>query len=90
MRAQSFTEHAQKRKQQRGISDLQVELIRTFGDDHYQKGGCSLSFISAKKLTQLRHALDKLSNVALVKAPSEDVVTIMHMERSINRTRYAA
>lgn len=48
MRAQSFTEHAQKRKQQRGISDLQVELIRTFGDDHFQKGGCSLSFISAK------------------------------------------
>jgi hypothetical protein len=46
MNARKLTEHAQRRKQQRGISDLQVELILAFGDDHYQKGGASLSYIS--------------------------------------------
>lgn len=90
MRTQNLTEHAQKRKQQRGITDLQIELIRTFGDDHHQKGGCSLSFISEKTLTQLRHALDKLNNVALVKDTSESIVTVMHMDRRIHKTRYTA
>lgn len=90
MRANILTEHAQKRKQQRGFTDLQIELIRTFGEDHYQKGGCSLSFISEKKLTQLRQALDKLSNVALVKDDSERCVTIMIMDRRIHKTQHAA
>lgn len=90
MSANNLTEHAQKRKQQRGITDLQIELIRAFGDDHYQKGGCSLSFISERKLTQLRNALDKLANVTLVKTPTESVVTVMHMDRRIHKTRYAA
>lgn len=90
MRSQSLTEHAQKRKQQRGITDLQIELIRTFGDDHYQKGGCSLSYISEKKLAQLRHALDKLNNLALVKESTERVVSVMHMDRRIHKTGYVA
>lgn len=86
----SITEHAQKRKQQRGINDLQIELIRFFGEDHYQKGGCNLCFISEKKLAQLRHALEKLTNVALVKESSERVVTVMHMDRRIHKTQYTA
>lgn len=34
MGTKNLTEHAQKRKQQRGFSDLQVELIRVFGEDY--------------------------------------------------------
>lgn len=90
MNTKNLTEHAQKRKQQRGFTDLQVELIRKFGEDYYQKGGCSLSFISEKKLAQLRNALDKLSNVALVKDGSERGITIMHMDHRIHKTRYVA
>ncbi len=90
MRTQSMTQHAQARKQQRGISDLQIELIGHFGDDHYQKGGGNLSFISERKLAELRSAIDKLHNVALVKGASERVVTAMHMQHKIGRTLYVA
>jgi hypothetical protein len=86
----SLTEHAQKRKQQRGISDLQIALIRYFGVDHYQKGGCSLSFVDDKTIKQLRCAIDKLEKVAIVKTPSEHVATVMHMERRIQKTLYVA
>ena len=90
MRNLNLTEHAQKRKQQRGITDLQIALIRTFGVDHYQKGGCSLSYIPEKKLIQLRNALDNLSQIALVNGVNEETVTVMHMDRRINKTAYAA
>lgn len=90
MNAKNLTRHAQERKQQRGISDIQVELIRIFGEDHYQKGGCSLSYIPEKKLAQIRNALDKLSNVALVKDGAESGITFMHMDQRIHKTRYVA
>lgn len=90
MKRSDETEHAQKRRQQRGISQIQIDLIRTFGDDHYQKGGSSLSYISAKKIAMLRHALDKIEKVALVKECSEKVVTVLHMNKRINTTQYAA
>lgn len=90
MNARKLTEHAQRRKQQRGISDLQVELILAFGDDHYQKGGASLSYISGRKINQLREALDRIENVAIVKTPTEGIATVMHMERRIRSTEYVA
>lgn len=86
----NLTEHAQKRKQQRGISDLQIDLIRYFGADHYQKGGCSLSYIDEKTIKLLRCAIDKLDKVAMVKTPSEYVATVMHMDRRIHKTQYVA
>lgn len=88
--SQNLTEHAQKRKKQRGISDLQIDLIRHFGADHYQKGGCSLSYIDEKTIKQLRSAIDKLNKVAIVKTPSDSVATVMHMDRRIHKTSYVA
>jgi hypothetical protein len=90
MRSDRMTEHAQKRKQQRGISDLQVELLNIFGEDHYQKGGCSLSYIPERKLAMLRNAIDNLSNVALVKDASGRGITMMHMNRRVSKTQYVA
>lgn len=90
MKTSAMTAHARLRTQQRGINDIQVELIRLFGVDHYQKGGCSLSFIPEKTLVQLRRAIDKLSQIAMVKAPSEQVVTLMHMSRKIRTTAYSS
>lgn len=90
MRTNNMTEHAQKRKQQRGINDLQLELIRIFGVDHYQKGRCSLSFIPERTLMELRHAVDKLHNLALVKGLDDREVTVMHMDKCIRTTLYAA
>lgn len=85
-----LTKHAQHRKQQRGISDLQIELIRIFGEDHLQGGGTTLSYISERQLTQLRQAIDRMSGVTLVKSPSETVVTIMHATRRISTTEFVA
>jgi hypothetical protein len=90
MKTSRLTEHAHRRKQQRGISDLQVELIHAFGEDHYQKGGATLSYVSEKRLAQLRQAVDRLSGILLVKAPSETVITMMHVVRRMERTEYVA
>jgi hypothetical protein len=86
----NLTAHAQKRKQQRGISDLQMELIHHFGADHYQKGGCSLSYVDERTIKQLRSALDRLEKVAMIKTPTERVLTVMHMDQRIRKTQYAA
>jgi hypothetical protein len=86
----NLTAHAQKRKQQRGISDLQIELIHHFGSDHYQKGGCSLSYVDERTIKQLRAAIDRLEKVAMVKTPTESVATVMHLVHRIHKTQYAA
>ena len=85
-----LTEHAQMRKQQRGIKDLQLQLLQHFGTDHYQKGGCSLCFIDRKTIQMLRSAIDNLDKLAAVKTPSETLATVMHMDRRIHSTQYAA
>ena len=90
MRAKQMTEHAQKRKQQRGIAEAQIELIRVFGVDHYQTGGCSLSFIPERTLTELRSAIDRLHNIAIVKGKNDEAVTVIHMNKRILKTSYAA
>lgn len=90
MDKRKLTEHARARQRQRGISDMQIELIRAFGVDHYQQGGSHLCFIPEKKIAALRDALDKLGNVALMKGEADSVVTVMHVDRRIGRTRRAA
>jgi muramoyltetrapeptide carboxypeptidase LdcA involved in peptidoglycan recycling len=90
MSPSQLTAHAQRRKQQRGISDLQVQLIQVFGEDHYQKGGATLSYVPEKRLMQLRQAIERLSGVVIIKGSAEDVVTIMHLDQRVGRTEYAA
>ena len=50
------TQHAKKRMQQRGISELQIRLIREFGRYEYQKGGEDFAFMPEKTLVELRCA----------------------------------
>lgn len=90
MKPLALTHHARKRSQQRGISELQIQLIGAFGQDHYQPGGCTFSYIPLKRLQQLREAIDRLHAIALVKTPDEAVATVMHMERRIGRTDYVS
>ncbi|MDH4451166.1 MAG: hypothetical protein QE265_11355 [Rhodoferax sp.] len=71
---QRLTAHAQKRKQQRGIDTMKLELIKYFGTDHYQKGGCSLTYIDGKTIKQLRAAIDNLERVATIKTESPRVL----------------
>lgn len=84
------TSHASQRMQQRGISQLQVMLIKQFGKTQYQKGGDSLSYVPRQILADLRRAIDKLDGVVLVLGEGEKVVTAMHMGRRIRTTYYAA
>lgn len=82
--------HASQRRQQRRISELQIALIGTFGDDHYQSGGSTLTYVPRKRIEQLRAALDRLDMVALIKNPDESVATVMHLQRRISRTNYVS
>lgn len=90
MRHNKSTEHAQRRKQQRGISDLKEQLILTFGEDHYQKGGSYLCVIPDRKLAELRKAIDQLQGIALVKGENDRVITAMHQDKRVHKTAYAA
>jgi hypothetical protein len=90
MSRSDLTLHAQMRAQQRGISELQIELLRVFGEDFYQKGGTCMSYIPEKTLGQLRSALDKLDTVAMVKDGSDKAITLMHMSKRGNTRRGCA
>lgn len=85
-----LTRHAQARAQKRGISDLQIELLRVFGEDSYQKGGTCVSYIPNKTRALLRSALDKLDTVAMVKGDLDKVITLMHMTKHCNARRECA
>lgn len=86
----SVTAHGRARMQQRGISELQVRLIKNYGVTRYQKGGDELSFIPERMLIELRDALDKLKDVSVVLGEDNRVVTAMHKTRRIHVTDYAA
>ncbi len=84
MSRSDLTRHAKARAQQRGIGELQIELIRVFGEDFYQKGGTCVSYIPDKKRAQIRKALDRIDNVAMVKGDSGKVITLMHRNKQFN------
>lgn len=90
MTRMSITAHARQRMQQRGISELQLQLIKYFGVNRLQKGGSSVSYIPQKTLIELRHAIDKLSDKAAVVSECDEVVTVMHKNRRIHTTYYVA
>lgn len=85
-----MTRHAQQRSAQRGIRQLQIDLINLFGVDHLQKGGGMLCFIPDRTIAELRSALDRCSGVALVKGEGDAVVTAFHQHRKISHTEWAA
>lgn len=75
---------------QRGVRELQLQLIQVFGVDFLQKGGSVLSRIPARRLAELRAALDRCDGVAIVKGGNECVITVMHEHRRIRHTDWAA
>lgn len=85
-----LTLHAQERLSQRGIRDLQLQLIQAFGVDHLQKGGSVLSRIPERTLAELRAALDRCADVAIIKSRNECVITVLHQHRRIRHTEWAA
>ena len=84
------TRHAKERMQQRGISEMQMQLIHCFGVDRLQKGGSYLSYVPAQTIQEIRAALDGLSSRAIVKSENEDVITAMHQTRKVRTTNYRA
>lgn len=85
-----LTLHARERMAQRGIRDLQLQLIQIFGVDHLQKGGSVLSRIPERRLAELRAALDRCADVAIIKSRSECLITAIHQHRRIRHTEWAA
>lgn len=85
-----LTQHARRRSAQRGISQLQIDLIRLFGVDHLQKGGGLHCYIPDRTLSELRAALERCSGVALIKGDGDAVVTAFHQHRKVGHTEWAA
>jgi peroxiredoxin len=85
-----LTEHAKKRMQQRGISELQTRIIEEFGVEQYQKGGSYLMYLPTKTILDIRHALDKIERVRMVRGDEEKIITTMHQTCKIRATEYAA
>jgi P pilus assembly chaperone PapD len=51
---------------------------------------CTLARIPEEKLRELRRALDGLERLALIKSPTEQVITVMHVDRRVRATQYVA
>ena len=85
-----LTDHAKKRMQQRGISELQARIIEEFGIEQYQKGGSYLMYLPAKMIADLRQVLDKIERITMVKGDEEKIITTMHQIRKIRASEYAA
>lgn len=83
-----YTKHASKRMQQRGISEAQLKLIEAFGVFKYQKGGAYFAYVSSKDLNEIRHALDKLTNVRAVYSDTNELITVMHETRKTRTTKH--
>jgi len=84
------TRHAKERMQQRAISEMEVQLLQLFGEDHYQKGGSYVTYIHKDKYRQLREAVDRLQKKALIKSSDEVVITAMHLTEKVRITNYRA
>lgn len=69
------SKHATIRQQQRGITDLQLLLLKFFGDETVMAGNASEITISRKRRAEIVQALDKAINKALL--ISEDNGTII-------------
>lgn len=84
------TRHAKQRMQQRGISNIQMQLIQLFGEDHLQKGGSYYSYVPEEMIRKLQAALGGLNSIAIVKSSDEAVITVMHKTQKMRATSYVA
>lgn len=82
------TRHARERMQQRGISEMQIQLVHFFGEDRLQKGGSYFSYVPEETIRKIRAALGGLGSVAIVKSEQESVITVMHQNRKVRSTSY--
>ena len=73
-----LTQHAQKRKQQRGITDNIISLIEVFGESKYQKGGSEVLYISKKRQKDLQIALDKINGIQVIACNDGEIITVQH------------
>ena len=86
-----LTAHAQTRKQQRSISDLEIELLMLYGSDQHQGEGITLTYLDKKGFERLERdikrvykRLEKLRYEYLVNH-GESVITVGHRFKSIPR-----
>ncbi len=84
------TAHARQRMNQRSISEMQVMLIKVFGEHVYQKGGANYAFVKTKTIADLRYALDRISKLQLVTGNEDRIITVMHENRRVHKTQYRA
>lgn len=87
-----LTNHAQARKQQRSISDLEIELLMLYGSDQHQGEGVILTYLDKKGFERLERdikrvykRLEKLRHEYLINH-GESVITVGHRFKPISRS----
>lgn len=88
----AMTEHAAIRQQQRGISDLEIELILMYGRDSHHGDGCVFTKIDSKGFKKLQRdlkrvcqRLERLKSEFIVHDDGRSIVTVGHKYRKINQ-----
>jgi ATP sulfurylase len=92
MLAHYYSNHAEKRLQQRGITDLEVELILMYGSETHHGDGCVYSRIDRnsfrrleKDLKRVNQKIESLKKKFVVISDACTVVTTGHEYRHANR-----
>lgn len=86
-----MTGHAIKRKQQRAISNLEIELLFMYGKEAYHGDGRVMMYLDRRAYERLERdvkrvaqKLEQLKNEYLIDSEGECVVTVGHRYRHIN------
>ena len=79
-----FTQHAQQRCQQRGITEGGVNMIMRYGSEHFASGGALELCITNKDLERLKQkhreeerVIRKLLKKAII-VDGESIITVYH------------
>ena len=90
----SISQHAAVRMNQRGISQIQIDLIAKLGVEVERPGNAILQFIPREVISQEKaklkmqlKALEKIEGKAVVKSVDEVIITTMQMRDKAIRYR---
>jgi hypothetical protein len=87
-----FSQHAQARGQQRGISSAHIKLITAFGQIEKRPGNTTAIYMDKAGLKDLElilregmQALDKLKGQVVLMANDDSVITCYHRTKKIKK-----
>lgn len=78
-----LSKHATRRKSQRGLHDLEVDLVLFAGEIEHAPGGATRRVLTAKKVKAMHRALDRIPRgAAAVEGGDGQVLTCYKLFRN--------